>query len=105
MNNEKITNIMLTDNNGNYYGRYVIKGNFTEDYLCSKIKEIVCKEFQNYETFLEDFSWNILKVADFLNEELKRNNKLANCDFEFNDERTLNVDNIFNERGVFIDVE
>ena len=89
--------ILLTDNYGNYYGKYIIKSRFVDNYILHKIKDIIFSTFKTDEIFFEDFSWNIIVVCDILDKELKNEDKSASCDFEYKDEYTLNVDTLYKD--------
>lgn len=87
--------VMLTDNNGSYYGKYVVESSFVDSYILHKIRDIILSNYKDYNTFLEEFSSNIITVAKMVDKELKKENELASCHFEYEDEYTINVDEIY----------
>ena len=60
----KEKSFVVTDNNGNYYGKYEIYSGYNKQYIDLRVKDIIYKNWNTYEEFLSDFSSNIVKVAD-----------------------------------------
>ena len=91
-------NIAVTDNNGNYYGSFVIRSVFSSEYIYNKIKSAIFRKFESYELFCKDFSWSILQVEHIVSYELECEDKSSVVVFEWSDDYTINVDEIYKEK-------
>ena len=88
---KNVYNVILVDNNNNFYGTWKINTSYKEDILHLVIKNTIIDMFKNMENFLEDFEVNLCKIYVKLCED----EHISNVDYEYFNSDILNIDEIF----------
>ena len=88
---KNLYNVIMVDNDNNFYGVWKVETVFTENAIHLIIKNIILDMFKTKDKFFEDFEVNLCKVYTKLTER----NGIFNVDLEYFGSDTFNVDKIF----------